>query len=154
MAIRDNLKSNLDVSLSGSNVAVSSELPYTTGGEALYNKNMKKLYLDEDNISKTELINCLDNNDVVETETTVTGFLSVDAKNLFQVYSAPENIETKGSKPDVIHATEPDSSLHFQLHPIWVSGEFKYLPVPISQLQDTGKISNVVDWFKLVTTAA
>ncbi len=81
MAIRDNLKSNLDVSLSGSNVAVSSELPYTTGGEALYNKNMKKLYLDEDNISKTELINCLDNNDVVETETTVTGFLSVDAKN-------------------------------------------------------------------------
>ena len=42
---------------------------------------MKKLYLDEDNISKTELINCLDNNDVVETETTVTGFLSVDAKN-------------------------------------------------------------------------
>ena len=81
MAIRDNLKSNLDVSLSGSNVAVSSELPYTTGGEALYNKNMKKLYLDEDNISKTELINCLDNNDVIETETTVTGFLSVDAKN-------------------------------------------------------------------------
>jgi hypothetical protein len=81
MAIRDNLKSNLDVSLSGSNVAVSSELPYTTGGEALYNKNMKKLYLDEDNISKTEMINCLDNNDVIETETTVTGFLSVDAKN-------------------------------------------------------------------------
>jgi hypothetical protein len=81
MAIRDDLKSNLDVNLSGSNVAVSSELPYSTGGEALYNKNMKKLYLDEDNISKTELINCLDNNDVIETETTVTGFLSVDAKN-------------------------------------------------------------------------
>jgi len=81
MAIRDDLKSNLDVSLSGSNVAVSSELPYTVGGETLYNKNMKKLYLDEDNISKTELINCLDNNDVIETETTVTGFLSVDAKN-------------------------------------------------------------------------
>ena len=42
---------------------------------------MKFVYLDEDNISKTELINCLDNNDVIETETTVQGFLSVDAKN-------------------------------------------------------------------------
>ena len=41
---------------------------------------MKFVYLDEDNISKTELINCLDNNDVIETETTVQAFLSVDAK--------------------------------------------------------------------------
>lgn len=81
MAIRDELKSNLDVSLSGSNVSVSSELPYIVGGETLYNKNMKKLYLDEDNVSKTELIQCLDNFDLIETETTVTGFLSVDAKN-------------------------------------------------------------------------
>jgi len=81
MAIRDELKSNLDVSLSGSNVSVSSELPYIVGGETLYNKNMKKLYLDEDNVSKTELIQCLDSFDLIETETTVTGFLSVDAKN-------------------------------------------------------------------------
>ena len=81
MAIRDDLKSNLDVSLSGSNVSVSSELPYLVGGETLYNKNMKTFYLDEDNISKTELINTLDNTDVIETETTVTGYLSVDAKN-------------------------------------------------------------------------
>ena len=81
MAIRDELKSNLDVSLSGSNVSVSSELPYIVGGETLYNKNMKKLYLDEDNVSKTELIQCLNDFDLIETETTVTGFLSVDAKN-------------------------------------------------------------------------
>jgi hypothetical protein len=81
MAIRDTLKSNLDISLAGSNVSISSELPYSVGGETLYNKNMKFVYLDEDNISKTELINCLDNNDVIQTETTLTGFLSVDAKN-------------------------------------------------------------------------
>jgi predicted nucleotidyltransferase len=81
MAIRDNLKANLDVSLAGSNVSVSSELPYSVGGETLYNKNMKYLYLDEDNIEVTELISCLDNNDVNQTETEVTGFLSVDAKN-------------------------------------------------------------------------
>lgn len=81
MAIRDNLKANLDVSLAGSNVSVSSELPYSVGGETLYNKNMKYLYIDEDNIEVTELISCLDNNDVNQTETEVTGFLSVDAKN-------------------------------------------------------------------------
>jgi hypothetical protein len=81
MAIRDTLKANLDVSLATSNVSVSSELPYESGGIPLYDKNMKFVYLDEDNISKTELINCLDNNDVIETETTVQGFLSVDAKN-------------------------------------------------------------------------
>lgn len=80
MAIRDTLKANLDVSLATSNVNVSSELPYEAGGVELYNKNMKFVYLDEDNISKTELINCLDNNDVIETETTVQAFLSVDAK--------------------------------------------------------------------------
>ena len=81
MAIRDNLKANLDVSLATSNVSVSSELPYESGGIPLYDKNMKFVYLDEDNISKTELINCLDSNDVIETETTVQAFLSVDAKN-------------------------------------------------------------------------
>lgn len=81
MAIRDDLKANLDVSLAGSNVSVSSELPYSVGGETLYNKNMKYLYIDEDNIEVTELISCLDNNDVNQTETEVKGFLSVDAKN-------------------------------------------------------------------------
>ena len=81
MAIRDDLKANLDVSLAGSNVSVSSELPYSVGGETLYNKNMKHFYLDEDNIEVTELFSCLDNNDVNQTETTVQGFLSVDAKN-------------------------------------------------------------------------
>ena len=88
MAIRDTLKANLDVALASSNVSVSSELPYSSGGEPLYFKNMKSVYLDEDNIDKTELFNNLDNNDVFETTTTVTGYLSVDAKN------QPSDIDT------------------------------------------------------------
>ena len=36
MAIRDTLKANLDVSLATSNVSVSSELPYGSGGIPLY----------------------------------------------------------------------------------------------------------------------
>lgn len=88
MAIRDTLKANLDVALASSNVSVSSELPFSSGGEPLYFKNMKTLYLDEDNIDKTELFNNLDNNDVFETTTTVTGYVSVDAKN------SPSDIDT------------------------------------------------------------
>lgn len=88
MAIRDDLKANLDVSLSGSSVSVSSELPWTSAGEPLYIKNMKKVYLDEDNISKTELFSTLDNQDVVETTTGVTGYLAVDAK------TQPTDIDT------------------------------------------------------------
>ena len=88
MAIRDTIKANLDVALAAHSVSVSAELPFTSGGEPLYFKNMKHVYIDEDNIDKTELINCLDNNDVIQTQTTVTGFLSVDAKNL------PSDIDT------------------------------------------------------------
>ena len=88
MAIRDDLKANLDVALAGSSVSVSSELPWTSAGEPLYMKNMKKVYLDEDNINKTELFSTLDNNDVVQTETSVTGFLAVDAK------TQPTDIDT------------------------------------------------------------
>ena len=88
MAVRDTLKANLDTTLASTSVGVSSELPFSSANEPLYIKNMKKVYLGEDNISKTELISCLDNNDVVETETTVTGYLAVDAK------TQPTDIDT------------------------------------------------------------
>jgi len=81
MAVRDTLKANLDVALASTNVSVSAELPFNSAGEPLYIKNMKFVYLDEDNISKEELFNTLDNNDIAQTTTTVTGYLAVDAKN-------------------------------------------------------------------------
>ena len=81
MAYRDDLKSNLDVALAGSNVSVSSELPWTSAGEPLYEKNMKKLYLDEDNILREPLVEQLDFNHVENVTTTVTGYLTIDAKN-------------------------------------------------------------------------
>ena len=92
MAIRDDLKANLDVALAGSTVSVSSELPWSSAGEPLYIKNMKKVYLDEDNISKTELFSTLDGEDVIQTETSVSGFLAVDAK------TQPTDIDTVISK--------------------------------------------------------
>jgi len=81
MAYRDDLKSNLDVALASSGVSVSSELPWDSAGEPLYEKNMKKLYLDEDNITREPLVETLDFNHVEDIQTTVTGYLTIDAKN-------------------------------------------------------------------------
>lgn len=81
MAIRSDLITLLTANLASSNASVSSELPYLSGGETLHVKNMKTVYVDEEQINKIELYNTLDNNDVFQTETLVSAFLTVDAKN-------------------------------------------------------------------------
>jgi len=88
MAVRDTLLANLAVTLANTNVSTSSELPFTSAGVELYNKNMKKLYLDVDKNARTELFSTLDNNDVWQQEIIVNGYLTVDAKN------EPGDIET------------------------------------------------------------
>ena len=81
MAFRDTLISDLTTTLSGSNVSVSSELPFVQSGDVRLDiKNKKTLYLDQDNVSKEVLYNTLDA-DVYQTVTSVTGYLTVDAKN-------------------------------------------------------------------------
>jgi hypothetical protein len=92
MAIRDTLLANLSVALSTNTVTTSSELPFTQAGVAMYDKNMKKLYLDYDQTEVTEMISTLDNNDVPQREITVNGYFSVDAKNL------PSDIDTVVSR--------------------------------------------------------
>jgi hypothetical protein len=81
MAIRDTLLANLAVALAPHTVSVSSELPFTAAGVALYDKNMKKFYLNVDENATTELFSTLDDNDVFQQEITLQGYLSVDAKN-------------------------------------------------------------------------
>jgi len=88
MAIRDTLITGLTANLASSNVSVSSELPFNSGGEPLYIKNKKYVYIDQDNIDVTELYGTLDGNEIYETETTVTAYLTVDAKN------QPSDIDT------------------------------------------------------------
>lgn len=88
MTVRSTLLANLTTSLSGTNVSISSELPFTAGGIALYDKNMKKLYLDYDQNNRVELFSTLDYNDVFQQEITVNGYLTVDAKN------QPSDIDT------------------------------------------------------------
>ena len=79
--MRDTLLTQITSNLSGSSVKVSSELPWNNGGEVLYVKNMKHFYLDAEEQTREEFIKCLDKNDVEQTTTTLTGYLTVDAKN-------------------------------------------------------------------------
>lgn len=59
---------------------VSTELPYTESGQALYVKNPKRIYVDEEQIVSEPLIQALDGVSIVNEESTVTIYFSVDSK--------------------------------------------------------------------------
>tara|TARA_R100001509_G_scaffold101565_2_gene59560 strand:- start:6876 stop:7301 length:426 start_codon:yes stop_codon:yes gene_type:complete len=63
------------------NVEVN-EIPWNASGEPLYRKNLGVVYLDEEEISKTQLYRTLDQGDVFQTDTLVTAYMSEDAKNI------------------------------------------------------------------------
>lgn len=79
--MRDTLLTAITSNLATTSCTVSSELPWVQGNEPLYSINMKKFYLDEEQISKTVYIETLDDGKQYQTETTMEGFLQVDAKN-------------------------------------------------------------------------
>jgi hypothetical protein len=81
MSLRTDLLANVTTALSGSSVSVSSELPWSSGGTELYRKNKKKFYLSETDQDITQLQSTLDTNDVFQTENSLQGFITVDAKN-------------------------------------------------------------------------
>jgi hypothetical protein len=92
MIVRDTLLANLSVALTGS-VTTSSELPFTAAGVPLFDKNMKKLYLDYDRVATSELIKTLNPaQEVFQRETVVIGYFTIDAKNL------PDDIDTTMDK--------------------------------------------------------
>jgi hypothetical protein len=84
MAIRDTLLANVTTQLASTSCGVSSELPWNSGQLPLYEKNMKKFYLAEENQDISTMFNTLQGThscEVYQTESTLTGYLSVDAKN-------------------------------------------------------------------------
>ena len=88
MTIRSDLLSAITTAVTGSSVSVSTELPWVTGGIPLYDKNMKKIYVDTEEYIIEQLHTTFDANDVNRRETTVEAYLTVDAKN------QPADIET------------------------------------------------------------
>jgi len=98
--MRAQLLTYLTTNLTGT-IKPSQELPWTEGGAALYTKNLRKVYLDDDTIEQAELIGTLDDSDINQNITTVAGFLSVDAKNrnadldtALTVLAAARNVST------------------------------------------------------------
>ena len=59
-----------------------NELPWNASGEPLYVKNMRVVYVGEEEEAKIQLYRTLDQGDVYQTETTVQAFLTEDAKNI------------------------------------------------------------------------
>ncbi len=59
---------------------VSSELPFNSGETPLYQKNMKTVYVDQEDLDVTEYAPTF-SQDIMQTETTVNAFLTTDAKN-------------------------------------------------------------------------
>jgi hypothetical protein len=79
--MRAELLSYLTTATSTATIKVVSELPWNTAGEPLYLKNMKKMYLDQEQVNQTTLIPTLGGTDVYQNDLTVVGYFAVDAKN-------------------------------------------------------------------------
>ncbi len=78
--MRTQLLAYLTTNLTGT-IKPSQELPFEESGNALYLKNMRRVYLDEPEVEQDELIPTLDDTDINQNITTVRGYLTVDAKN-------------------------------------------------------------------------
>jgi len=78
--MRTELLNYLTANLSGT-IKVSSEQPFDSGGEALYMKNMRRVYLEEPFTEQDQLVALLDDQDIIQIITYVRGYLAVDAKN-------------------------------------------------------------------------
>lgn len=79
--MRSELLAYLIPATAASVIKTVAELPWNTAGEPLYLKNMKKFYLDEEQVEQTTLIPVITGSDVYQTNLIVRGYFSVDAKN-------------------------------------------------------------------------
>lgn len=82
MSYRDTLLARITTNLAAYTAfKVSSELPFVAGNIPLHMKNMKTVYVDEQQVEVTEFIPTLDNRTINQTLTTITAYVTVDAKN-------------------------------------------------------------------------
>jgi hypothetical protein len=79
--MRAELLTALTTGLANTGIGVSSELPWTSGNEPLYLKNMKRLYLGSEQRVDEDLIPILNGNNVKRRQLIVRGYLAIDAKN-------------------------------------------------------------------------
>ena len=126
-AIRDSLITQLQTNLSGSNVSVSLELPFTSGGETLYEKNMKTLYVDEEQISQDTLYEVLDRNNLNTNQSTLNAFVTLDAKTqLSDINSIISNVLSAKSVITNTITSESDYESDIDLDKITYTFEFRF----------------------------
>jgi hypothetical protein len=77
--MREQLLAYLTAQLTGS-IKVSQEQPFEQGGNPLYLKNMRRVYLQEEQVEQDLLVPVLDDGGVMQSITRVQGYLAVDAK--------------------------------------------------------------------------
>ena len=88
MSIRTLLLTQMANTLAGGGVVSedysleANELPWTASGEPLYVKNMRVVYISDEDEAKVQLYRTLDQGAVYQTETVVQAFLTEDAKNI------------------------------------------------------------------------
>lgn len=64
------------------NYSVSTELPFKSNGTELFLKNVKKIYVDAEQIEQTAFIPLLNSADVDQVVTTIRVYFTTDAKQL------------------------------------------------------------------------
>ena len=86
--MRDTLLTFLTTAITGTDFSVTQELPYNGDGAPLFLKNLKKVYVDQDQTSQDPLLDVLDASGQVVAETvTNTVTVVVDAKVLPSGYA-------------------------------------------------------------------
>lgn len=78
--MRAELLTYLTANLTGT-IKASQEQPWTEGGQPLYAKNLRRVYLAEPLTQMDSLLPVLNGADINQKVTVVRGFLQVDAKN-------------------------------------------------------------------------
>lgn len=96
--MRSQLLAYLTANLTGT-IKSSNELPFEEGNQALYLKNLRRVYLDEPFTEMDQLIPVLTGDDINQKITRVAGFLTVDAKTRNADLDAA--LTTLGSAKDV-----------------------------------------------------
>ncbi len=82
MSKRSDLITQITTNLSGhSDISISQELPFDSGGNPLYEKNPNVIYVDEQQLAVEQLYRTLDQGDVNQTTTTIAVYFTTDAKN-------------------------------------------------------------------------
>lgn len=129
--MRSTLLTQITTNLTGSSVKVSSELPFENSGIPLYTKNKKLFYLDEENIETVTLYKTVDGTQIDQTQTTIEGYLCVDAKNpLTDIGTIISNLIS--AKSSIANTVEADCEYSTEIEGDDLTYIFEYSFVTVS----------------------